>query len=80
MAQKEKATKKRREHKESQAKHGGGGKVRLTPLEKVLIANGGVAHSLLRKRDLKSGFSMPGSSGKKKGPKPAAKRKLEAAD
>lgn len=37
MAQKEALRKKRREHRESKGKNGGGGRVRLTRLEKVLI-------------------------------------------
>lgn len=47
MAQ-EKLTKKRRNPKRSEGKHGAGGKVELTELQKVLIVNGGMAHHLRR--------------------------------
>lgn len=46
MGEKQKLSKKVRAHKESQHKHGGGGKVRLSELEKVLLVNGGMGHYL----------------------------------
>ena len=44
MSQKQGSSKKSRAHKESKGKNGGGGKVQLTPLQKVLLVNGGAAH------------------------------------
>lgn len=44
MSQKQGSSKKKRTPKKSQGKNGGGGKVKLTPLQKVLVANGGAAH------------------------------------
>lgn len=49
MAEKMKKTKKARKPKRSKGEHGGGGKVHMTELQKVLIVNGGVGHSRLRK-------------------------------
>jgi hypothetical protein len=39
-----------RKHKESQGRAKGAKKTHLTELEKILISNGGMAHSLLRGR------------------------------
>lgn len=66
MAQKEKKTKASRAHKESKGKHGGGGKVKLTPIQKILLVNGGQAHHLRSGKSLLS--------------KPIKKRKVDALD
>lgn len=55
MATKEKLAKARRAHKESKGKNGGGGKVRLTELEKILLVNGGVAHFTRKNTNMRLG-------------------------
>lgn len=54
MATKEKKTKNTRTHKESAGKNSGGGEVRLTELQKVLLVNGGMAHRLRGNKSLLS--------------------------
>ena len=49
MPEKQKNAKKARAHKESKGKNGGGGKVKLSPLQKILLVNGGAAHSTRKK-------------------------------
>ena len=48
MPEKQKNAKKARDHKESKHQHGGGGKVRLNELQKILLVNGGMGHHLRR--------------------------------
>lgn len=50
MSQKQGSSKKPRKHKTSAGVNGGGGKVKLSPLQKILIANGGAAHNCRGKR------------------------------
>lgn len=68
MATENKPRQKSRAHKES----GGGGRgarrTRLTDLEKILIANGGMGHRVLRDPRRTTGFSMPKGGGRKKIP------------
>lgn len=46
MPDKQKSSQKSRNAKTSKGEHGGGGRVRLTDLEKVLLVSGGIGHRL----------------------------------
>ncbi len=66
MPEKQKNAKSARKHKESQHKNNGGGKVTLSPIEKILICNGGMAHKYLRSGQSRiSNFTSPKRRGGK---------------
>ena len=68
MPDKQKSAQKSRASKKSSGSARGSKPIHLTPLQKILLVNGGVGHKVLRSRDRVSGFKLHGKTGRPKIP------------